>query len=142
MTLWMMGGGGWQPPFNRTFFNASLAELLERAGRGTESRLTLYLVDGSQLDVRAIESLSDQFLTVRAAFRDEGESELSVHALPYSSVYRVEVARAADGDVRKLGFRRSSLAARSHTPGKGRTSGIAQPVSDGASRTEEPSLET
>jgi len=137
MTLWMLGGGNWQPPFNRTFFNVSLAELLDRGGKDRASRLTLYLVDGSQLDVRTIDSLSDQFLTVRAALRDEGESELGLHVLPYSSIYRIEVARATDGESRKLGFRWSSFAGRGHAPRRGLTTGVSHPASDGQTRTDD-----
>jgi hypothetical protein len=129
MGLWMMGGGGWQPPFNRTFFNVVLAEFLELAGKDKESRLTLYLVDGSQLDIRSIEALSDLFLTVKAGPRNEGD-ELSLHLLPYSTIYRIEVTRAPDGESRKLGFRWASLADKSKPPRKNALKGVFQSLSE------------
>ena len=123
MTLWMMGGGGWQPPFNRTFFNVALGEILQRAGKDKGNRLTLYLVDGSQLDIRTIEELSDAFVVVRASLHHEEEAELQLHVLPYSSIYRLEVAGAPDGESRRLGFRWTPMTGRAREARKIHTRG-------------------
>ena len=122
MALWMLNGGG-GPPFNRTFFNVALGEIFERAGKETGSRLTLYLVDGSQIDVRAIEDLSDQFMTVCASIHNEEEPEKHLHVLPYTSIYRIEVAGATDEESRRLGFQWATLADKSRTRRKAQTNG-------------------
>jgi hypothetical protein len=131
MSLWMMGGGGWQAPFSRTFFNVALGEILERAGKEKGSRLTLYLVDGSQLDVRAIEDLSDQFFTVTASLHDDEEAQSSLHVLPYSAIYRIEVARAPDEESRRVGFRWIPFSEEGRTGRKIRTKGIPSPRANG-----------
>lgn len=119
MSLWMLGGGGWQQPFNRTFFNVSLGEILKRAGREKGSRLTLHLIDASPLDVRAIEELSDQYVLLTASGRDEDDSDPRLHVLPYSAIYRIEIARAAENEHRRLGFRWMPIPAKSRIPHNG-----------------------
>ena len=37
MSLWMMGGG-WQAPFNRTFFNVARGEILDPTGKEDRKR--------------------------------------------------------------------------------------------------------
>jgi hypothetical protein len=137
MTLWMMGGGGYQPPFNRTFFNVSLGEILARAGKDKDRRLTLYLVDGTQLDVRAIVDLSDHFVTVGAGTPDEDSREKHVHVLPYSSIYRIEVAGSLNGEHRRLGFHWTPFSDRGRASRSGQTKRASSSFPDGGAQTEE-----
>lgn len=129
MSLWMIGSGGWQPPFNRTFFNVAIGELLERVGKDKGSRLTLYLVDGTQLDVRGIDNLSDQFVIVSACPHNGDDTEKHYHVLPYSSIYRIEVSRSPDADSRRLGFRWTSLSDENRTSRKAPLKGALSPAS-------------
>lgn len=94
-------------PFDRTFFSASLDSVLERFGKGQGTRLTLFLSDGSTLDVCQIEELSDGYLVLRAYLGEDEHCELALNAIPYGLIYRIEV-RAREAGATRLGFTRGS----------------------------------
>jgi hypothetical protein len=60
------GSGGWvawllrAAPFSRTFFNVTLGDMLEKDGKEKDHKLTLFLTDGTTLDVCSIDELADQ----------------------------------------------------------------------------------
>jgi hypothetical protein len=96
--------GGSDVPFGRTFFNVYLGEMLDRAGKDKDHKLTLFLGDGSQLDVCSIDELSDGYLILRAYRGGEGDAcDLSLNLIPYGLIYRIEIAPKQDAGQR-LGF--------------------------------------
>lgn len=103
MAIHMIGGGMGEAPFNRTFFNVTLGETLSRNGKEKEHRLTLYLTDGVTLDVCNIEDLSDDYVALKAFRAGEDACETITHLIPYTLIYRIEVAPKADGNNR-VGF--------------------------------------
>jgi hypothetical protein len=90
-------------PFNRSFFNATLGELLEQAGPAGSQTLSLYLVDGTTLEVCKIERLDDGYMTLRAKRAGEEDCELSIQGIPYSIIYRLEIA-PKQADDKRVGF--------------------------------------
>jgi len=86
MPVYMVGSGGAQSPFNRTFFNATLGDLLQRAGREKSQKLLLFLADGTMLDVCSIDDLADDYISVRAYRANEETCDLSVNLIPYSLI--------------------------------------------------------
>ena len=91
-------------PFNRTFFNVTLGDLIEKDGKKPGRRLLLYLADGSMLEVEEIEELEDAYLTLRAVKgSDEEGAEPSTHLLPYTLIYRIELSPARR-DTSHVGF--------------------------------------
>jgi hypothetical protein len=101
MAPYLLGGG--DTPFGRTFFNVSLPEMMDQAGKEKDHRLTLYLGDGTQLEVCAIEELSDNYLVVRG-YRAGGDAcDLMLDLIPYGLIYRIEIAPKSEANAR-LGF--------------------------------------
>jgi hypothetical protein len=96
------GGGGNEPPFNRAFFNTKLADMIARNGE-REHRLTLYLVDGSTLEVCEILELSDQYMSLKAFNPTEDTCELAVTVIPYGVIYRMELSPKEVG-AERVGF--------------------------------------
>ncbi len=101
MAPYVIGAGG--PPFGRTFFNVSLPDLLEEGGKGKEHRLTLFLGDGSQLEVCEIAELSDAYLVVRGYREREDACDLSLSLIPYGLIYRIEIGPKEPTNAR-MGF--------------------------------------
>lgn len=106
MAITLIGGMG-DVPFNRTFFNVTLGELVDQNGKEKPVKLTLYLSDGTTLDVCMIEHLSDQYLSVRA-YRGEGDGDgegcdLATQLIPYGLIYRIEIA-PKDVESTRVGF--------------------------------------
>ena len=106
MPIHMFGGSPPQGPFNRTFFNVTLGDVLERSSNekgGT--KLLLYLGDGITLDVCAIDEITDDYLVVRS-YREEGDTcDLSVNLIPYTLIYRIELTPKDADNSARLGFR-------------------------------------
>ena len=103
MGIFTLGGGAGEPPFNRTFFNVTLGDVLERAGKEREKQLTLFLTDGSTLDVCGIDELTDQYVALRSYVNGEDACAVSVQLIPYALIYRVEITPRG-GDHNKVGF--------------------------------------
>lgn len=116
MALFMLGGGGGGPPFNRTFFNVALGDLLGHDGKEREQRLRLYLVDGTTLDVSDIDQVTDQYLVIRAYLEDSERGEKSLNVIPYGVIYRMEVFSGAGSEGRRLGFHWTGPARRGTPP--------------------------
>lgn len=95
--------GGSDVPFGRTFFNVSLGEMLDRAGKEKDHKLALFLGDGTQLEVCAIDELSDNFLVVRAYRGEEDACDLTLNVIPYGLIYRIEISPKQEANNR-LGF--------------------------------------
>lgn len=102
MPIYMIGEGARQgPPFNRTFFQAKLGDILSRASSEQKQRLTLFLTDGMTLEVCEILELEDQYMTLRAYRGSEEACDVGIHVIPYGVVYRMELAREED---QRVGF--------------------------------------
>jgi len=95
--------GGSDTPFGRTFFNVSLGEMLEGAGKEKDHKLTLFLGDGTQLEVCSIDELSDNYLVVRAYRGEPDACALAIELIPYGLIYRIEIAPKKD-DSQRVGF--------------------------------------
>ncbi len=105
MPIHLLGGpGGSEAPFSRAFFNTMLGDLIERIGKDRLYKLTLYLVDGSTLDVCKIEELSDQYMTVRAFQGEDQSCELTVNVIPYGTIYRLQLSPKEEEDNGRVGF--------------------------------------
>jgi hypothetical protein len=115
MPLYLLGGGGGDAPFNRTFFNVTLGELTARSGRDQNHKLTLFLIDGAQLEVCAIDELADAYVVLRAYRSEEEDSEINVNLIPYNIIYRMELAPRQSASSSRLGFRWTPSAARKST---------------------------
>ena len=96
-------GGSTPVPFSRVFFNVTLGEILERNGGSDPHKLTLYLTDGSLLDVCEIERLADDYLSVRAYRTDVSGCDATLTLIPYSLIYRVEISPKTENNAR-MGF--------------------------------------
>jgi len=113
MSVFTIGGGQGDPPFNRTFFNVTLGELVERCGPGKEKRLTLFLTDGSTLDVCGIDELTDHYVALRNYTNGDDACATAVQLIPYALIYRVEITPRS-ADEQRVGFH--------YTPAKRATS--------------------
>src|SRR4029078_1437093 len=93
MAIQLIGGSAGDVPFNRTFFNATLGDLIDHSGRDKEKavRLSLFLSDGTTLDVSVIDELSDSYLALRAYQGDSDQIAPTAHMIPYGLIYRIEV---------------------------------------------------
>jgi hypothetical protein len=103
MAIQLIGGSAGDVPFNRTFFNVTLGEMVEQGGKEKAVRLTLFLSDGTQLDVSVIDELSDSYLALRAYQGDSDQLDPSVHLIPYGLIYRIEVS-PKDEQNSRVGF--------------------------------------
>jgi hypothetical protein len=114
MSVFTIGGGAGEPPFNRTFFNVTLSDLVERGpDKEKEKRLTLFLTDGSTLDVCAIDELTDQYVALRNFTNGDDACATALQLIPYALIYRVEITPRAASEHR-VGFH--------YTPAKRATS--------------------
>src|SRR6185295_9730997 len=103
MAIQLIGGSSGDVPFNRTFFNVTLGELVDQNGKDKPVKLTLYLSDGTTLDVCMIDELSDAYLAARAYQGHSDSCEVSVQLIPYGLIYRIEIApKGTEGD--RVGF--------------------------------------
>lgn len=118
MGIFTIGGGVGEPPFNRTFFNVTLGDLVERAGSAKEKRLTLFLTDGSTLDVCGIDELTDQYVALRSYANGDDACDVAVQLIPYALIYRVEITPRG-GDSNRLGFHFSPLDVKKGTSRRG-----------------------
>lgn len=108
MSVQLIGGSLTDAPFNRTFFNITLGELLDQAGKDKSHRLTLFLSDATQLEVCTIEKLSDEYLSLRAYQGADESCELSLHLIPYVLIYRIEIAPKDADNGGRVGFHRNA----------------------------------
>jgi len=103
MAIQLIGGSAGDIPFNRTFFNVTLGEMVEHSGKEKAVRLTLFLSDGTTLDVSVIDELSDSYLALRAYQGDSDQIDPSIHLIPYGLIYRIEVS-PKDEQNSRVGF--------------------------------------
>jgi len=115
MGVYMVGSGSAQSPFNRTFFNVTLGDILQRAPKNKSTRLLLFLADGTTLDVCAIDELADDYLAVRAYRAEEAACDLTINLIPYTLIYRIELAPKESESNNRMGFRWAPPAARKGT---------------------------
>ena len=102
MAVQLIGGSGGDVPFNRTFFNVTLADLVEPKKEQAQ-KLTLYLVDGTTLDVCRIEDMADTYLALRAYGPGTDACDTTLHLIPYGTIYRLEISEHASSADR-MGF--------------------------------------
>lgn len=117
MTIQLIGSSSSDVPFNRTFFNVTLGELIDQNGKEKPVKLTLFLSDGSTLDVCMIDHLSDSYLSARAYQGGSDSCELSVQLIPYGLIYRIEISPKSEESDRvgfqwKQGLRKGSTGRR------------------------------
>jgi hypothetical protein len=103
MAIYTLGGTGSDAPFNRTFFNVTLGDVLDRIGKTHEQKLTLFLTDGTTIDVCKIDELTDAYVALRGYARDGEGCEVSVQLIPYVLIYRLELTPRA-GENNRVGF--------------------------------------
>ena len=109
MTIQLIGGSSGDIPFNRTFFNVTLGEMIDSNGKEKPVKLTLFLSDGTTLDVCMIEELSDNYLSARAYQGQTDSCELSTQLIPYGLIYRIEIAPKSEESSR-VGFQMKHVA--------------------------------
>jgi hypothetical protein len=114
MAVQLIGGSSGDVPFNRTFFNVTLGELVDHSGKDKAVKLTLFLSDGTTLDVCVIDELSDSYLAVRAYQGENDSCDVSVQLIPYGLIYRIEIAPKTDESSR-VGFQWKSPARKGAT---------------------------
>lgn len=115
MALITLGGSMNEPPFNRTFFNVTLGDVLERQGKTREQKLTLFLTDGTTLDVCNIDELADSYVALRAYAKNEEGCELSVQLVPYGLIYRIEMTPRDPEHHNRVGFHWAPTPKKGHT---------------------------
>lgn len=104
MAVQLIGGSTGDMPFNRTFFNVTLTDLVEPA-KDQAQKLTLYLVDGSTMDVCRIEEMADAYLALRAYRTGSDACDTTLHLIPYGTIYRIEISQQGREDEgSRLGF--------------------------------------
>jgi hypothetical protein len=105
MPVYMVGSGGAQTPFNRTFFNVTLGEIVQGTAKEKTHKLLLFLADSTTFDVCSIDDLADEYLVVRAYKEQEQSCDLSINLIPYSLIYRIELTPKSSDNSTRLGFR-------------------------------------
>jgi hypothetical protein len=113
MAIQLIGGAG-EVPFNRTFFNVSLGDLLDQS-KEQAHRLTLFLSDGATLDLCQIDDILESYLSVRAYRGQDDSCDLSVHLIPYGLIYRIEISPRVNPGSGRMGFSRNA-SARENSP--------------------------
>ena len=93
-----------ESPFNRTFFNVTLGDILKEGGEKQERKLTLFLADGTTLQIRSIDDLDEQYLTVKAYRGEATDEEPGIHLIPYVIIIRIELGPREEDGSRRLGF--------------------------------------
>ncbi len=111
MPIFLLGESAGGPPFNRAFFNAGLVDLLERAGKPESYRLTLFLSDGTSLEVCKLEELHESYMVVRGYRGEEDSCDLTLQAITYGLIYRLEIAPKGARE-KRLGFTWNRASAR------------------------------
>lgn len=104
MGIYMVGGGLPHSPFDRTFFNVTIGEILSRASPDQGQALTLFLADGTMLDVCDLQELSDRYVALRVYRGAEEACDTSLHLVPYGLIYRIEIGPKGGAGPR-MGFR-------------------------------------
>ena len=118
MSIQLIGGTAGDVPFNRTFFNVTLGDMVSENGKEKAVKLTLYLSDGSTLDVCSIDELNDGYVAARAYQGASDSCEVSIQLIPYGLIYRIEISPKIENNDR-VGFhykpvlRKSATARRS-----------------------------
>jgi len=103
MPIHLLGTSAGDAPFNRSFFNTTLGELVGGNGRNSSHRVSLFLVDGTTLDVCSIESLTDQYATV-TVYGSDDSCTMSLHLVPYGTIYRIEISPSEEEKGQRVGF--------------------------------------
>jgi hypothetical protein len=103
MSIQLIGGSAGDVPFNRTFFNVTLGDMVSQNGKEKAVKLTLYLSDGATLDVCSIDELTDSYVAARAYQANNDSCELTVQLIPYGLIYRIEISPKVENNDR-VGF--------------------------------------
>ncbi len=100
MPIHLLGSQPGDVPFSRTFFNATLGELIA----GEDQRVSLFLVDGTTIDVCSIERLTDSYMALRAYQAGGDTCSMSLQLVPYGAIYRIEITPPKGDGARRVGF--------------------------------------
>ena len=119
MSIQLIGGSAGDVPFNRTFFNVTLADMVSGNGKDKAVKLTLYLSDGTTLDVCSIDELTDGYVAARAYQKGNDSCDVSVQLIPYGLIYRIEISPQVENNDR-VGFHFNKPSARKVTTRRSR----------------------
>jgi hypothetical protein len=86
----------------------------QREREGKAVKLTLYLSDGTTLDVCSIDELTDGYVAARAYQKGNDTCDVSVQLIPYGLIYRIEISPKVDNTDR-VGFHFKTVSRRSAT---------------------------
>lgn len=103
MPIHLLGTSAGDAPFNRSFFNTTLGEVIGGNGKATP-RVTLFLVDGTTLDVCSIEGLTEQYATIRVYHGSGDTCPTNLHLIPYGTIYRIEINPSEGEKGQRVGF--------------------------------------
>ena len=111
MTIHLIGdGAGRTGVFDRSFFNTALGDVINQCNREHGQKLTLFLLDGSTLDVCMIKELSENYMLLNA-FQDDKEASTTVlNVIPYNLIYRVQITSTKSDETERVGFRWTPVA--------------------------------
>ncbi|MBI2900552.1 MAG: hypothetical protein HYY17_10220 [Planctomycetes bacterium] len=103
MSIRFLGEPNLGAPFNRTFFNAVIGDVVEHAGKDQAHRMTLYLSDGATLDVCRIEELAEEYMVLRTFHEGDETCDVGLEIVPYGLIYRIRLT-PKEADDERLGF--------------------------------------
>lgn len=116
MSIYMIGEESRQgPPFARTFFETKLGEIIKQNGKSDGYKLTLFLTDGTTLDVCQIDEHSDQYMVVRAYQEENDACDMVAHLIPYGLIYKLQLTPKTAKE-QQVGFRWVSSSERAARP--------------------------
>ena len=119
MSIQLIGGTAGDVPFNRTFFNVTLGDMVNQNGKEKAVKLTLYLSDGATLDVCSIDELTDAYVAARAYQANTDSCEMTVQLIPYGLIYRIEISPKVENNDR-VGFHFKTIIRKSATTRRSR----------------------
>ena len=114
MAVQLIGEIPGDAPFNRTFFNVTLGEMVEQNGKDKPVKLTLFLSDGTTLDVCVIDELTGNYIVVRAYQGESDACDIGIQLIPYGLIYRIEIAPKSEQSSR-VGFQWKTVARKGAT---------------------------
>lgn len=104
MSVMLLGPTPGGVPFNRSFFNATIGEFVEQLGKQASPKVRLFLVDGTVLDICNIETLAEDYMALRVYLPAQEACDTTIHLVPYSLIYRIEIGAAQGEESKRVGF--------------------------------------
>ncbi len=106
MPIHLIGeSAGHAPPFNRGFFSSTIGDIIGKSSQNVPQKLTLFLTDGSTLDLCNIEGMSDEYMIARV-FHGHGKAcGTIVNIIPFALIYRVQLTPVGHEEADRAGFK-------------------------------------